>query len=194
MYDENNGFQFGWLDLLAPWLQILLITLKYSALAGLHTFQFTVAHALGFQVFTSRLLATDLNTENSTSNHYEVFLLFRLQSLWNLGIKNSSGLTPPAYNRLVTAWTELASAFTYLISTLHRHHEKHRLYCWWRHRLRGGVFIEPFLKNGLHNPAVLQLLGADDMENLASSIVVWPSNELLTNNLSSREPVYQHIA
>jgi hypothetical protein len=57
----------------------------YSAIADLHTFQSTVAHSLGFPVFTSRLLATDLKTEISTSNHCEVFLLFRLQSLWNLG-------------------------------------------------------------------------------------------------------------
>jgi hypothetical protein len=49
------------------------MTLKYSAIADFHTFQFTVAHALGFPVFTSRLLATDLNTETITSNHYEVF-------------------------------------------------------------------------------------------------------------------------
>jgi hypothetical protein len=34
---------------------------------------------------TSRLLATDLNTETVTSNRYEVFLSFRLQSFWNLG-------------------------------------------------------------------------------------------------------------
>jgi hypothetical protein len=33
---------------------------KYSAIADLHTFRFTVAHALGFLVFTSRILATDL--------------------------------------------------------------------------------------------------------------------------------------
>jgi hypothetical protein len=85
------------MDFLAAWLQVP-ITLKYSAIADLHNFQFTVAHALGLSVFTSRLLAKDLNTETSTSNHYEVFLLFRLQSLWNLGNKNSSGLIPPAYN------------------------------------------------------------------------------------------------
>jgi hypothetical protein len=48
-------------------------------------------------VSTSHLLATDLNAEISTSNHYEV-LLFCLQSLWNLGTKNSSGLAPPAYD------------------------------------------------------------------------------------------------
>jgi hypothetical protein len=49
---------------------------QYSAIADLHTFHFTVAHALGFSVFISRLLATDLNTETSTSNHYEVLLRF----------------------------------------------------------------------------------------------------------------------
>jgi hypothetical protein len=45
----------------------------YSAIADLRTFQFTAAHALEFFVSTSRLLATDLNTETITSNHYEVF-------------------------------------------------------------------------------------------------------------------------
>jgi ABC-type uncharacterized transport system permease subunit len=54
--------------------------IQYSAIAALHTFQFTVAHALEFLVSTSRLLATDLNTENITSNYCGVFLLFRLQS------------------------------------------------------------------------------------------------------------------
>jgi hypothetical protein len=85
MRDENNGFLFGWLDLLVPWLQVLLITLKYSAIADLHTFQFTVAHALGFSVFTSRLLESDRNTVASTSNRYEVSLPFLIQSQWNLG-------------------------------------------------------------------------------------------------------------
>jgi hypothetical protein len=67
-------------------------------MADLHIFQFNVAHTLGFSVSTSRFLATDLNTETSTSNHYEVFLLLRLQSLCNLGTKNSSGLIPLAYD------------------------------------------------------------------------------------------------
>jgi hypothetical protein len=39
-----------------------------------HDLYFTVAHALGFSVSTSRFLATDLITETITSNHYEVFL------------------------------------------------------------------------------------------------------------------------
>jgi hypothetical protein len=45
------------------------ITLKYSAIADLHNLHFTAAHALGFSISTSRLLATDLNTETSTSKH-----------------------------------------------------------------------------------------------------------------------------
>jgi hypothetical protein len=39
---------------------------QYGAIADLHTFQVTAAHALGFPVFTSHLLATDLNTETIT--------------------------------------------------------------------------------------------------------------------------------
>jgi hypothetical protein len=57
-------------------------------------------------------------------------------------------------------WINSVTAFTSLISTLHRHHGKHRLYCWWRHRLRGSVFTEPLLRNGLHNIVVPALLGA----------------------------------
>jgi hypothetical protein len=33
---------------------------KYSAIADLHTLQFTVAHTPGFSVFTSSILETDL--------------------------------------------------------------------------------------------------------------------------------------
>jgi hypothetical protein len=56
----------------------------YNAISDLHTFLFTVVHALGFSVFTSRILATGLKSETSTSNHYEVFLPFLVQSPWNL--------------------------------------------------------------------------------------------------------------
>jgi hypothetical protein len=55
----------------------------YSAIADIHNLQSTVAHALGFFVFTSRILATDLNTEISISNHYEVLLPYLTQSHWN---------------------------------------------------------------------------------------------------------------
>jgi hypothetical protein len=54
-------------------LSIILKYRQYSAIADLHNLAFTVAHALWFSVSTS-LLATDLNTETITSNHYELFL------------------------------------------------------------------------------------------------------------------------
>jgi hypothetical protein len=43
---------------------------QYSAIAGLHTLKFTVAHALGFSVSISRILATDFHTGIFISNHY----------------------------------------------------------------------------------------------------------------------------
>jgi hypothetical protein len=55
---------------------------QYSATADLHSLRFTVAHAIGFSVSTSRILATDLYTGTITSNHYEVFLSFLIQSPW----------------------------------------------------------------------------------------------------------------
>jgi hypothetical protein len=50
----------------------LLIMLTYrpnSAITRLHNVQFTIAHALGFSVFTSRFPAMDLNTETITVSH-----------------------------------------------------------------------------------------------------------------------------
>jgi hypothetical protein len=78
----------------------------YSTIADLHTLQSTVAHALGFPVITSHLLATNLNTETNTSNHYEVFLWSRFQSPWNLGtqLKLRRLPTPPAYDCLQTTF------------------------------------------------------------------------------------------
>jgi hypothetical protein len=53
---------------------------QYSAIADLHTFQFTAPHTLGFSLSTSRRFVADLNTETITSNHYEVLLPFILRS------------------------------------------------------------------------------------------------------------------
>jgi hypothetical protein len=81
-------------------------------------------------VFSSRLPATDLNTETSASHHYKVFLLFRLQSHCNLRTKNTSGLTPPAYNWLVTAlnWpcAEQSSSLLILPATSQHGHSWHQ--------------------------------------------------------------------
>jgi hypothetical protein len=45
-------------------------------------------HTLGFSVSTSRLLATDLNTETITSNYYEDFLS-STNFLWLSPVENS---------------------------------------------------------------------------------------------------------
>jgi hypothetical protein len=60
----------------------------------------------------------DLNTEISISNHYEVFLLFLLQSLWNLGTKNSPALAPPAYNWLVSALNKFCPSYILLLTDM----------------------------------------------------------------------------
>jgi hypothetical protein len=41
---------------------------QYSAIAILHTFQFTLTHALGFSFFTSLILATDLSQSHCSFN------------------------------------------------------------------------------------------------------------------------------
>jgi hypothetical protein len=49
-------------------------------MADLRTFQLTVAHALGFSASITRIMATDLDTQTITSNQYEIFLPFLVQS------------------------------------------------------------------------------------------------------------------
>jgi hypothetical protein len=56
---------------IAPYIFAQLGTTgNYSAIAILHTLQFTVTHALGFSVFTSRILATDLSQSHSNFNSH----------------------------------------------------------------------------------------------------------------------------
>jgi hypothetical protein len=108
---------------------------KYSAIAILHTFQFTVAHALGFSFFTSRILETDLSqchyhfkSHVKSSCHSLIpFLPFLLRHL-RLPIPK----TRLEYSRLLfytpsTLSLRLLSCRTLLITTLHGPHGKHCL-------------------------------------------------------------------
>jgi hypothetical protein len=78
---------------------------QYSAIAILHTFQFTSAHALGFSVFTSRILATDLSPSRCHFNSH-------MKSSWHSLIPflpyllNHLGLTSPELDPIpiLTAW------------------------------------------------------------------------------------------
>jgi hypothetical protein len=112
---------------------------------------------------------------------------FSFRGLLQLAVPRWRYSTPPPHGN---------NAFTSLINTLHRPHGKHRLSCWWRHYLRGSVFTEPLLRNGLHNPAVPPLLGEDDIENTTSSIVAcWTVfTELFPGNVFIRSvTVYFNI-
>jgi hypothetical protein len=63
MRDENKRFcVVRMIRFIGIRLQSLLITINTSLSQYLHNLQFTAAHALGFLVFTSGLLATDLST------------------------------------------------------------------------------------------------------------------------------------
>jgi hypothetical protein len=73
MMNNNGSRSDDWIY--CPFfVQSLLITNHTTLIADLHTFQFTAANALGFSVAISRILATDLKTETTTPNNYEVFL------------------------------------------------------------------------------------------------------------------------
>jgi hypothetical protein len=73
---NNNGFWIGWLGLLTL---IHIHSSELEAIVALSLFhtlsQFTVTHALGFSVFSSRILATDLYQSHCNFKiTYEAFL------------------------------------------------------------------------------------------------------------------------
>jgi hypothetical protein len=109
---------------------------------------------------------------------------------------NALSLVAPA----TTAVSKRILSLPSLITTLCRPHGKHRLYSWWRRRFHSMVrFTEMclpshYLETDCIPPLFYCLLGAEGIENTASSIVAWPSNGLFTKNLPSQELIYQHAA
>jgi hypothetical protein len=71
MRDEKTGSSLD--DCYTHSLLITIKYMQYSTVTDLHTFQFTIRHALGFSVSTSCLLAADLNTETITSDQYQYY-------------------------------------------------------------------------------------------------------------------------
>jgi hypothetical protein len=133
--------------------------LGYATVLTMELFSVWRSYIMRFPVFTSRLLATDLNTETCTSNHYETFLLFRLKPVWNLGTKNSSGFTPPAYEVTHTA-LELIVSLPRLKSKSH---------CDWRSVSQSVLVSSPQL--GLMTVTALLLWGALSDERTGLSFV-----------------------
>jgi hypothetical protein len=116
----------------------------------LHTSQFTVAHALGFSVFTSRLLATDLSQSHCNFKSYMKPSLHRLipflARILRLPITrtrlHSILLLPRSYpDRMESRSSTLHCLLLILLSITpsrllcpfitprHRPHRKHSLYC-----------------------------------------------------------------
>jgi hypothetical protein len=95
-----DGFWIVWLD---DWIYWPLIHStrdyrQYNAIADLHILQFTVTHAQGFSVFTSRILATDFITASlSLQITYEVFFA---QSTSLLAISSQSSSTADSLNSI----------------------------------------------------------------------------------------------
>jgi hypothetical protein len=59
--DENNGFYVDqMIGFIGTYVTISLNYNYYSAIADLHKLQFTVTQAIGFSVFITRLLVTEL--------------------------------------------------------------------------------------------------------------------------------------
>jgi hypothetical protein len=125
---------------------LLGTTGNYSAIANLHTSQFTVTHALGFSVFTSRILTTDLSQSHchfishmKSSLHSLIpFLpLFCSCQFRRLDSVQSQAHIPASWRsetRLFTLdysfySTSFCSAEHFLITTSHGPHGKHILYC-----------------------------------------------------------------
>jgi hypothetical protein len=53
-------------------------TSNYNSKANLHTLQFTVKHTLVFSVLTSRILATDVNSRDSSADRANVLPVRRI--------------------------------------------------------------------------------------------------------------------
>jgi hypothetical protein len=121
---------------------------NYSSCADLHTLKFTVTHALGFSVFTSRILATDFITVSlSLQITHEVFFS---QSTSLLTISSQSSSTADSLSSIsscfqahVPAGWRLETQLTLLYNHFARTTQKTKpFYC------REGVFRVPLHSNG----------------------------------------------
>jgi hypothetical protein len=107
-------------------------------------------------MFSSHLLATGLNTETSTSGHYEVFLPFFVPSPWNLGTQLKTLLSFKRTHVIYCSDTDNAENTVLLLRTAgHTENTSHVTH---KHclgeaslRQRRSVFTEPLHRSGLHD-------------------------------------------
>jgi hypothetical protein len=77
---------------------------NYSAIAYLHTLQFTFTHALGFSVFTSRILATDFITVSLSIQITHEVLLSQPNSFLSIILQLATQKTQIISNPLPISW------------------------------------------------------------------------------------------
>jgi hypothetical protein len=109
---------------------------QYSALADLHSLQFTVTHTLGFSVFTSCILATELQQSHC---HFKSHMKSSFHSLppflplfCNCQFRGlNSARIPVSWHPETRLFTPRLLFYTvrhFLITTLHEPRRKHSLY------------------------------------------------------------------
>jgi hypothetical protein len=83
-----------------------------SAIADLHSLQFTVTHALGFSAFTSHILATDLSQSHcNLKSHMESSCHFFLITL-DCHLQNSAHLLTAQFNsKLISRQAGVSSLY-----------------------------------------------------------------------------------
>jgi hypothetical protein len=90
---------------------------QYSAIDFLHTLRFTVPQALGFSVFTSRILATDLY-QSVPSNHTWSLLVTAYFPSWYYSSAANSGNSAQFNSKLISLQAGVSKLHTSLSSTL----------------------------------------------------------------------------
>jgi hypothetical protein len=138
---------------------------NYSAIADLHTLQFTVTHALGFSVFTSRILPTDFHT---------VVMPVSLYFKWHMKsscrglirflpfLLNHLGLISPERDPILDNQFKRRSLSLYNPSAWTMQ-KTQALYCW------EGLFTDPLPSNGRPIVARVRSRGNVFTESLPSN-------------------------
>jgi hypothetical protein len=135
---NNNGFWIGFIDTYT--FTQFGTTGKYSAIAILQIFQLTVAHALGFSVFTSRILATDLSQSRCNFKSHMKSSLHRIIPFLPFLLLPIPRLDSTTLDYCcILLFTPLPPSTTY--NHLARTSRKHRLYCW------RSIFTAPLPSN-----------------------------------------------
>jgi hypothetical protein len=113
---------------------------QYSAIADLHTLQFSFTHALGFSVFTSRILATKLQQSHchfrshmktsfpSLISFLPLFCNFQFRTLDSIQFLCSKVHIPLGWRLETWLCTLCCPLKFFFITTLHGTQGKHRLH------------------------------------------------------------------